>query len=124
MELPIVLGRPIDSRDVEGAPLAAVVNEVFVKKYFPNQNPIGQHFGLGNSEAGDLMIVGIAKNAHYSSLKQAIPPVVYIPYSQNIIKRPPIAMYFALRTVAIRLRLPGPFARSSMKPRRVSPLRA
>ena len=49
MQLPILLGRPIDSRDVDGAPLAAVVNEVFAKKYFPNQNPIGQHFGFGNS---------------------------------------------------------------------------
>lgn len=98
MQLPIVLGRPIDLRDVDGAPLTAVVNEVFAKKYFPNQNPIGRHFGLGNSEAGDLTIVGVAKNARYESLKGPIPPVAYLSYLQNIIKRPPIPMTFELRT--------------------------
>src|SRR6266498_1208268 len=51
MQLPILVGRPIDARDVEGAPLAAVVNEVFAKTYFPGHNPIGRGFRLGNSEA-------------------------------------------------------------------------
>jgi macrolide transport system ATP-binding/permease protein len=105
MQLPLLLGRPIDSRDVEGAPLAAVVNEVFAKKYFPNQNPVGRHFGLGNSEAGDLTIVGIAKNARYTSLKHAIPPVAYIPSLQDVVKRPPIAMFFELRTAGNPLAL-------------------
>lgn len=68
MQLPILLGRTIDSRDVNGAPLAAVVNEVFAKKYFANQNPLGRQFKLGNSETGGLTIVGVAKNARYSSL--------------------------------------------------------
>ncbi len=89
MQLPILLGRPIGSHDVDGAPIAAVVNEVFAKKYFPNQNPIGRRFALGNSEAGDMTIVGIARNARYNSLKQAIPPVAYISYMQNVVKRPP-----------------------------------
>jgi predicted permease len=107
MHLPILLGRPIDSHDVDGARLAAVVNEVFVKKYFPNQNPIGQRFRLGNSEGGDMTIVGVAKNARYNSLKQAIPPVVYLSYLQNIIKRPPVAMFFELRTAGDPLALAG-----------------
>ncbi len=105
MQLPILVGRPIDSRDVDGAPLAAVVNEVFAKEYFSNQYPIGRRFGLGNSEAGDLTIVGIAKDARYSSLKQAIPPVAYISYLQNIIKRPPVGMFFELRTAGNPLAL-------------------
>ena len=126
MQLPILLGRPIDSRDVDGAPLAAVVNEVFAKKYFPNQNPIGRQFGLGNSEAGgDMTIVGVARNARYNSLKQAIPPVAYIPYLQNDVKRPPSCL--VLRT-AYGGKPSGacarPFARSSMKPRRAFPSRA
>ena len=98
MQLPVLLGRPISSHDVEGAPLVAVVNEVFAKKYFPSQNPIGQRFGLGNSEAGDLTIVGVARNARYNSLKDAIPPVAYLSSLQNVVKRPPVAMFFELRT--------------------------
>ena len=105
MQLPILLGRPIGSRDVGGAPLAAVVNEVFANTYFPNQNPIGRQFGLGDSEAGNLTIVGLAKNARYNSLKGKIPPVAYIPYMQTIVKRPPVAMFFELRTAGDPLAL-------------------
>ncbi|HWF47588.1 MAG TPA: FtsX-like permease family protein, partial [Bryobacteraceae bacterium] len=101
----IVLGRPIGSHDVDGAPLAAVVNEVFANRYFPNQNPIGRQFGLGNSDAGNLTIVGVAKNARYSSLKQMIPPVAYFSCLQNIVKRPPIPMFFELRTAGNPLAL-------------------
>jgi macrolide transport system ATP-binding/permease protein len=105
MQIPLIFGRPIDARDVDGAPLAAVVNEVFAKMYFPNQNPLGRQFGLGNSEAGDLTVVGVAKNARYSSLKGLIPPVIYLSYQQNIVKRPPIGMFFGLRTVGNPLAL-------------------
>ena len=98
MQLPMLLGRPIGPHDVEGAPIAAVVNEAFVKKYFPDQNPIGRRFALGNSEAGDLTIVGIARNARYNSLKDAIPPVAYLSFLQNVEKRPPIPTFFELRT--------------------------
>ncbi|MGH9772459.1 MAG: ADOP family duplicated permease, partial [Candidatus Acidiferrales bacterium] len=105
IQLPILLGRPIDSRDVGSTPHTAVVNEVFAKRYFPNQNPVGRHFRLGNSKTGDLTIVGVAKNARYSSLERAIPPVVYVSYLQNIFTRPPGPMFFELRTAGNPLAL-------------------
>jgi len=105
MQLPILFGRSINSRDVDGAPLAAVVNEVFAKKYFPNGNALGQHFGLHAGQDAEMRIVGIAKNARYSSLKQAIPPVAYIAYLQNAVKPPPSAMFFELRTAGNPLAL-------------------
>lgn len=99
MQLPILLGRAIDSRDVEGSPLAVVVNEVFAKKFFPAQSPIGHHFKLGNSGDNEFTVIGIAKNARYSSLKDAIPPVVYLSLLQDVINRPPSPMFFELRTI-------------------------
>ena len=105
MQLPILLGRAIGSRDVVGAPIAAVVNEVFAKEHFPNRNAVGQRFTLGSSQAREITIVGLAKNARYSSLKGAIPPVVYFPYLQEVVKRPPIGMFFELRTAGDPLAL-------------------
>jgi predicted permease len=105
MQIPILLGRPVGPRDVPGAPLAVVINEVFAKKYFPDQNPTGRHFSLGDLHGGNLTIIGVAKNVRYSSLKKAIPPVAYLPYLQNAIKRPPPAMIFALRTAGNPLAL-------------------
>jgi putative ABC transport system permease protein len=35
-------GRDLEDRDTAGAPLSIVVNEAFVKKFFPNEDPIGK----------------------------------------------------------------------------------
>ena len=43
----IVLGRSITDEDTEATRKVAVVNEAFAKKFFKDQNPIGQHFGPG-----------------------------------------------------------------------------
>jgi predicted permease len=105
LQIPILLGRPIDRRDVNGAPLVAVVNEVLAAQYFPGQNPIGRTFRLGASEAGELTIVGVARNVRYSSLKQATPTMAFLPYRQDIVKRPPVGMTFELRTAGDPLAL-------------------
>jgi predicted permease len=84
MQIPVLLGRGIEERDVSAAAKVAVVNEVFVKTYFGGQNPIGKHFTLGRGQnAFDIEIQGVAKNARYSSLKDDLPPVAYLPYTYN-----------------------------------------
>jgi macrolide transport system ATP-binding/permease protein len=98
MQIPILLGRPIDAHDREGAQAAAVVNEIFAKKYFPGASPIGRHFGFGNTDTVDMEIVGVAKNTRYNSLKREIPPVAYTSYLQAGKIRPVEWMYFELRT--------------------------
>jgi macrolide transport system ATP-binding/permease protein len=106
MEIPIVAGRAIDKRDVEGAPVAAVVNQVFADKYFHGENPVGRHFGLGSkTNATDLEIVGIARTARYSSLKREIPPVTYMAWIQAPKSRRLNEMIFELRAVGNPLAL-------------------
>jgi predicted permease len=62
----IVMGRAIDERDTANAPMAAVVNEAFVRKFFKGGNPIGKHFGPGEvKHAGDYEIVGVAADMRY-----------------------------------------------------------
>jgi macrolide transport system ATP-binding/permease protein len=84
MQIPILLGREVDQRDVRRGAAVAVVNEVFARTYFSGENPIGRHFGLGGSAPVDLEIIGVSRTARYHTLKQDIPPVAYIPYSQSI----------------------------------------
>jgi predicted permease len=96
MQIPMLLGRDIDERDATGSRKVAVVNEAFARKYFGNANPIGRHFGLEDDKTAGIEIVGLAKTARHSSLKNQIPPVVYIPYSQEL--RALGAMVFELRT--------------------------
>ena len=106
MEIPILLGRALDKRDVEGAPAVAVVNEVFVNKYFHGENPVGRHFAFGGkTNTLDVEIVGVARTARYSSLKREIPPVAYTSWLQTPSRDRLQEMFFELRTAGDPLAL-------------------
>ena len=83
MGIPVVLGRGFTDRDNQSAPKVALINEAAVKKYFPNQNPIGQRFGSSVEDAGQIEIVGVLRDAKYDSVRDAVPPTMYVPYLQN-----------------------------------------
>jgi macrolide transport system ATP-binding/permease protein len=84
MQIPILLGREIGEGDTTGSPRVAVVNEPFAKRYFPGENPVGRQFELGGKAKASLEIIGVAKAARYQSLKQDVPPVVFVPYNQDL----------------------------------------
>ena len=68
----VVQGRGIGPQDVPGAPMAAVVNQAFVRKFFaPGENPIGRHFGAPEDpqSLNDNEIVGVVDDTVYSSLR-------------------------------------------------------
>ncbi len=64
----ILLGRPITDEDTPATRKVAVVNEAFAKRFFKNQNPIGQHFGVGKSGIpATYEIVGVTNDLRYMS---------------------------------------------------------
>jgi predicted permease len=81
MGIPLMAGREFTVQDNAAGRAVAIVNEEFAKRYFPGQNPLGQTFRVGNDP--DMEIVGIAKNSHYSAVKQDPYPVYYIPWRQD-----------------------------------------
>lgn len=61
--VPIVRGRGFTAQDTATSPLVAIVNEAFVKRFFPNQDPIGRRFGLDKTEySGDFEIIGVFRD--------------------------------------------------------------
>ena len=82
MEIPIVLGRGLTPRDSETAPKVVVINEAAAKKYFPNENPIGQRFGSSIENNSQLEVVGVLRDAKYNSVRDPAPPTMYVPYLQ------------------------------------------
>ncbi|HKD15718.1 MAG TPA: ABC transporter permease [Candidatus Angelobacter sp.] len=67
-------------------PGPVVVNQLFVQKYFPNINPIGQQFGENDGSDPDdpdkdpgYTIVGVVQDAKYNSLRRDIDPTIYVP---------------------------------------------
>lgn len=98
MQIPITLGREIDEHDQPNSPAVVVVNELFARTNFGNQNPIGHRitFGGARFKPREMEIVGVTRNAHYGDLKDDVPPVIYVPYNQS--PYPSSEMVYELRT--------------------------
>jgi predicted permease len=82
MEIPLLVGRNLSAQDDARAPRVAVVNQAFVKTHFPNTNPIGKRFGYEPDKPADIEIVGVARDAKYTSQRDAIEPTVYQSWRQ------------------------------------------
>ena len=76
--IPLLLGRTIDRRDTSASPLVVVVNEAFVRKYFPHQNPIGQHMITGAPfKPPGYEIIGVVGDSKYSDLREEPKPMTF-----------------------------------------------
>ncbi len=103
MQIPILLGRGFDARDMS-SPRVAVVTEQFAKKFLPGENPLGRRIGIGSNGPADIEIVGVAKTTLYNSVKETdTPPVAYVPYTQDL--RGLGRVHFELRTAGDPLAL-------------------
>ncbi len=106
MQIPVVLGRAFDDRDQPGSAPVAVVSEAYVKRYFPNRNPLGRHIVVGRRaplQDRDVEIVGVARNVRYGDLKGEFRDIAYLPFNQGSYL-PVEEMTFALRTSGDPLR--------------------
>ena len=88
------VGRPASSIVAENKnaawnlpPTPAIVNEAFVKKYFPAAKPLGIRFGDHPATEDDPTatpgweIRGVVGNARYNSLRRDVQPTIYVPAS-------------------------------------------
>jgi putative ABC transport system permease protein len=83
----MVLGRPINEDDTATTRKVAVINEAFAKRFFKNQNPIGQHFGPDKIKyASNFEIVGVVKDMRYMTYdyKDPIRPMFWLPETQTV----------------------------------------
>src|SRR5579863_3968228 len=83
----IVQGRSIEEQDTPTTRPVAVVNEAFVRRFFKDQNPIGQHFGIDRIRyAGSFEIVGVVGDMRYMTggYKDPIRPMFWVPETQSV----------------------------------------
>jgi predicted permease len=80
MGMRLIRGRGFTPADLGVTkPAPAVVNEAFVRRFFPDTNPIGKLFGqgLGVAVPPDRIIVGVVKDAKYRGLREPMTPTAY-----------------------------------------------
>jgi predicted permease len=82
---PILAGRDVDENDRKGATQVILVNQAFARKFLNGGNPIGHTvtWGIGNPVPEPTReIVGLVADAVYRSLREPIPPTMYVPLAQ------------------------------------------
>jgi predicted permease len=82
----MVRGRGITEQDTATSPQVAVVNEAFVKRFFPKKDPVGQHFGIDLPQySGSWEIVGVFHDFKMNNPRDPTRPVFLRPLSQQFI---------------------------------------
>jgi predicted permease len=84
MQIPLLLGRSLTVQDDARAPKVVVVNEAFARAHFPNENPIGKRFGFDSEKVNEIEIVGLARDAKYTSQRDEVEPTVYQSWRQRL----------------------------------------
>ncbi|HWN11667.1 MAG TPA: ABC transporter permease [Pyrinomonadaceae bacterium] len=85
----IVSGRSFTPQDDADHPGVVIVNEAFVRHYFPNEQALGQRLRLSapariwdNQRLISFEIVGIARDVKSAGLQAAADPAYYVPSTQ------------------------------------------
>jgi predicted permease len=77
--IPIHRGRDVSESDSMDAPWVAVVSDSFVRRHWPDQDPLGRHFTMAFH---DRMVVGVVGDIRVRGLERKSEPQVYLPYRQ------------------------------------------
>src|SRR5262249_15276817 len=83
MGIPLRSGRDFSDRDRVGSPPVAIVNEAFVRRYLPGQQPIGQTLRVDSDDGPRYEIVGVAADAVYTMPRDGMLPTMYVPLAQR-----------------------------------------
>jgi len=87
MGIPLLRGRLFTELDTKGALRVAIINSTMVKRYFPNEDPIGKRIQLTSLFSNDpevyREIVGIVGDVKSNGLGHETLPQTYEPYAQE-----------------------------------------
>jgi predicted permease len=99
MGIPLLRGRAFEHTDTLSQPSVVIINEAFVRTYFPNEDPLNQSIRMGNNKF--YQIVGLCADAKYERVQRDVEPTLYFSHRQAT----PGAMFFEVRTAGDPLTL-------------------
>jgi predicted permease len=94
--VPLLAGRDFNADDARGAAITVIVNEAFVRRYWPGQNPVGRRIyngALGGGPSPETWeVVGVARDFVSQELQSSPRPTVFMA------RWPSYALTLAVRT--------------------------
>jgi predicted lysophospholipase L1 biosynthesis ABC-type transport system permease subunit len=117
MKIPFIAGRDFLSTDTY--PSAVIVNQTFAKRYFGGESPLGKSFEQPGDASSPvrLRIVGVVRDARYRGMREAIPPVAFVPF--HAIGKDGAAKPVKRATFVVRTTTANPLALASLLRREI-----
>lgn len=94
MNIAVQRGRVFTDHDTMNSPEVMVVTNAFVKRYFPNEDPIGKRIIFDGNDKTPREIVGVVADIRRHGLDLDVQPEMYVSYLQ----RPDRRLNLVLRT--------------------------
>jgi predicted permease len=84
MGIPLLSGREFDDRDVDGATPVAIINETFLRRFFPGEDPIGKRYVYGGPDPQNpwITIVGVVGDMRRTGFDRPVRPETFLPEAQ------------------------------------------
>jgi putative ABC transport system permease protein len=108
MGIKLLRGRAFTEQDTRDSQNVGIVNETFVNRYFPNEDPIGKRFTFGDTAGPDtqwITIVGVVRDTRRQGLDKPVRIESWLPHAQGFEQQPLLSMEVALRTTGDPLAL-------------------
>jgi predicted permease len=105
LQIPIMRGRSLTATDTENSERVIVINESMARRYWPNENPVGQRLVIGDSSKDTAWrtIVGVVADNRHASLSESPVPTAFISYRQDLESWPRMAFVIKSKTDAASL---------------------
>lgn len=97
MRIPLVRGRTFAPEDNQGSRPVAVVNEVMARRFWPDQDPIGNRFSYRGPKGPWVEVVGVSRTGKYGWIFADPVPYFFLPSEQA---------YQSLRVLQVRTEVP------------------
>jgi macrolide transport system ATP-binding/permease protein len=79
----LLRGRHFEELEDVSKPRVGIVNQAFVRQYFPGEDALGKQLSFLSTPPVPIEIVGVVEDIREGPLDAAIPPVLYIPFNQS-----------------------------------------
>src|SRR5215475_7038006 len=86
LEIAVLAGRDFNDFDTATSRRVALVNETFARRFFANRKPVGalmRSVAEPNFPETLYEVIGVVKDVKYANLREAIPPITYVPAAQH-----------------------------------------
>ncbi|MEN6426945.1 MAG: ABC transporter permease [Phycisphaerales bacterium] len=112
MSIPLLLGRNFSDADTATSSPVVIVNETLARRFFPEEDPLGQTFLMLDGTDRTVQVVGVCRDAKYNQIRADATPVVYLSQRQRAQRSvcfevrsvlPPLALVPAIRKAVASL---------------------